>query len=156
MHKYIIYFDGSCRPINPGGIMGIGFYILSPEKEVIYSFSDWYPENPENSSNKAEALSAYKALEWLFDNTPKEDHDNMIVSLRGDSSVVCKKMGQPNQEFSGYYAEVAEDLYFLSQNSFKKVYFDWIPREQNIQADELSTDTLCRNNFHLCNKNLEN
>lgn len=147
--EFKIFFDGAIRPINPGGVMGIGGYIADENDDWVYSYTDWLDAHPTNTSNKAEAISAYHALCWLFDKYIN-DLDNITVKVYGDSSVVCKKMNKPGQVFFGEYAEVAENLYELSKNSFKNVSFIWIPREENVIANELSIQALCQNNFDLC------
>lgn len=149
MKKFNIYFDGSCRPFNPGGVMGIGGFITDDKGEWIYSFSDHFPENPNNTNNKAEAMACYHALCYLYDKF-KDDLDNIVVNVFGDSAIICKKMNKRDTAFSGEYSEIAEKIHHLSKNSFKKVSFKWIPREENVIADSLSNETLCRNNPYLC------
>ena len=147
--EFKIFFDGSIRPINPGGVMGIGGYITDENNEWVFSFTEWFDAHPSNTSNKAEAISAYYALTWLFDKYSNY-LDNISVKLYGDSSLLCKRMNRRNQVFTGEYSDVAENLYFLAHNSFKKVSFHWIPREENEIANELSIQALCENNFDLC------
>lgn len=148
--KFKIYFDGACRPINPGGVMGYGYIIKNENDETVYSFSDWQDAHPANTTPKAEVTAAYKALEYLFDVTPREDLDKISVEVFGDNRLVCGKMNSDKKAFSGEYAEIAENLHHLVRNSFKSVRFTWIPREENVEADALSTDALCRNNRDLC------
>lgn len=144
-----IYFDGSCRPFNPGGVMGIGGYITDENGEWVFSFSEWFEARKENSTNKAEVIACYKALSFLYDKY-KDNLHNIDIKIYGDSKLVCSKMNKKNQIFSGLYSKQAEDLYFLSKNSFRKVEFIWIPREENTMADELSKQSLCENNLFLC------
>lgn len=148
--NYKIYFDGSCRPINPGGVMGIGGYITDENDNWIYSYSDWFDARPDNTNNKAEFLSAYVGLSWLFDKY-SDNLDEITVTIYGDSSLVCRKMNKSKVSFTGEYSEIAENLHHLSKNSFDNVNFIWIPREENEMANELSIEALCHNNFDLCN-----
>lgn len=147
--EFKIFFDGSIRPINPGGVMGIGGYIVDENDKWIFSFSEWFDSNPLNTNNKAEVISAYYALTWLFDNY-FDDLNNISVKIYGDSSIICKRMNKKDQVFFGEYADIAEKLYYLAHNSFSSVKFKWIPREENIMANELSIQALCQNNFDLC------
>lgn len=147
--SYKIYFGGSCVPINPGGVMGIGGYITDEYDNWIFSYSDWVDTHPSNTNNKAEVFSAYMGLSWLFDNY-KDNLENISVVIYGDSAIVCKKMNKKVNTFTGEYSKIAENLFFLAKNSFKDVKFVWIPREENEIANELSIQTLCQNNLDLC------
>jgi ribonuclease HI len=60
------------------------------------------------------------------------------ILVYGDSNLVIQQMSGKWMVKKGYYKETAEDNILLLAN-FTNIAFQWIPREQNTQADELSS-----------------
>jgi ribonuclease HI len=129
-----VYFDGLCQPFNPGGIACYAFVIIAKDKKQ----EDKYglaaePFSDDSSNNVAEYTGVIKALEWLLQNNCS---DNKVI-VKGDSELVIFQI-------KGKYKVKASriiPLYTLSMNlisKFKSIDFEWIPREQNKEADALS------------------
>lgn len=92
--------------------------------------------DPGSTNNVAEYLAAIRALERLVSLGFRGP-----VVLRGDSQLVIRQM-------RGEYAVRAERLhpYHLRLQElcrgFRSVRFEWVPREENLRADELSKQAL--------------
>jgi len=123
-----LYFDGACLPFNPGGVASYGYAIISDE--VLYRGKGIAAEKGTN--NVAEYTALIKGLEKALE----LGISKLIV--RGDSQLVIYQM-------VGIYAvrskrilplwEKANDL----AKKFKTIRFEWVPRDRNRIADDLST-----------------
>ena len=129
-----VYFDGLCQPFNPGGIACYAFVIIAKDKkqEAKYGLAA-EPFSGDCSNNVAEYTGVIKALEWLLQNNCSDKQ----VIVKGDSKLVIFQI-------KGKYKVKASriiPLYTLSMDlisKFKSIDFEWIPREENKEADALS------------------
>ena len=130
----VVYFDGACEPKNPEGIATYGFVIykdgekLAEGKGLACEPFSWGASN-----NVAEYTALIKALEYLVENGLTDDE----VLVKGDSQLTIRQM-------QGIYSVKAERIIPLHEKAtelvkkFRKIRFQWIPREQNEEADHLS------------------
>ena len=87
------------------------------------------------SNNVAEYTGIIKALEWMLLNKIGEDKEMIIV--RGDSQLVVNQI-------KGKWKVRAPRIVPLRQrvmsfiSKFKAIDIEWVPREQNKEADRLS------------------
>ncbi|MCS7104861.1 MAG: ribonuclease HI family protein [Thermofilaceae archaeon] len=135
----IVYFDGLCEPVNPGGIAAYGFVIyrdgklLSARGGVLGAgfFGD------DVTNNVAEYTALIKALEWLVENGLSGDE----LVVRGDSQLVLKQLkGEytvKSKRITPLYQKVTELL-----KLFPKVTLEWVPRQLNAKADSLSREAV--------------
>jgi ribonuclease HI len=130
----ILYFDGLCEPKNPGGVATYGF--------VIYDGAHKVREDcgvvgagmlgDDVSNNVAEYTAMIRGMECLVG----LGHTSAIT-VRGDSQLAINQL-------LGKYAVKAKrliPLYGIAcglKEKFKDVTFEWVPREKNEEADELS------------------
>lgn len=128
----LVYFDGSCEPINPCGNMGFGFVVKQNDKNLTTGF-DGKEAHYDNSNNVAEYSALKLALLWLLEN----GHQDEYIFVMGDSKLVIMQMTGEWKMKAGRYLEKAKQTVELSMH-FKNLFFKWIPREQNTEADELS------------------
>lgn len=129
-----IYFDGACGPRNPGGRCGCGAVIFK-NREIIKEIAvEYIPEiKKETSNNIAEYYALLKALEFLI----KEGLQDSVIQVFGDSKLVINQMKGVWKIRAGLYLEQA--VYTKrALEKFSNIRFKWIPREQNILADNLS------------------
>lgn len=113
MFGFVVYVDGEKRGEGKG---------LAAE-----------PWSDNASNNVGEYTAMIKAFEWLLENgyAPTE------LTVKGDSQLSIRQM-------TGEYQVKAPRLINLHQRAeelaskFRKVMFQWIPREQNSEADMLS------------------
>lgn len=129
------YFDGACGPKNPFGQMGVGA-IIYKDGEVVYECSYQIPPSKKNSNNVAECLSLEKILLWIRDN----DVEGHEINIFGDSNLVISQMKGVWKVKEGLYREHAIRCKQIYQSIYDtaKITFQWIPREQNQIADDLS------------------
>jgi ribonuclease HI len=138
-----VHFDGLCQPYNPGGIACYAFIIkqLLPQQQqqTIYTehgLATAEPFTDNASNNVAEYTAVIKALEWLLVNRPESCKTQTIV-VKGDSQLVI-------YQIKGKYKVKAIRIIPLHQrvmsliSRFKNMKIEWIPREQNKEADRLS------------------
>lgn len=150
--KIEVYFDGLCQPYNPGGIACYAFVIKkygynnnnnnnNDETCVGQTIYSQYglaaePFRIDASNNVAEYMGIVKALERLL-LLPHLNDDNSKIIVRGDSKLVV-------YQIKGKYKVKASRIVPLHQtvmsliSKFKVLNIEWVPREQNMDADRLS------------------
>lgn len=136
MAEIEVYFDGLCQPVNPGGIACYAFLIKS-EGKTVYKDRGLAAEpfSKEATNNAAEYAALTRALEWLVANGRQSDQ----VRVKGDSKLVISQM-------KGEFKVKARSIVPLFQKAaslkvkFSKITFEWVPREQNREADKLSEE----------------
>jgi len=133
-----IFFDGSCAN-NPMGAIGYGCYINNTHSKEIIELFGGDPPNYENSNNVAEYRGLLLGLEYLLDNAI----NNTKVYVFGDSQMAIYQLsGKYKIGKKGRYVDdaiKAKTLVGLLQRSSKIDFeFRWVPREENVKADELS------------------
>jgi ribonuclease HI len=131
-----IYFDGACEPRNPGGNMGWGVVIVKDDGNIFGKFHGFQPEASQNSNNVAEYLAFKLALESVS----SFDKFSPILIL-GDSQLVIKQMSSEWKIKQGRYVNVAQeclDLLHQLRSEGWVIGLQWIPREKNKLADDVS------------------
>ena len=125
-----IYFDGLCRPRNPGGVATYGFLIYTDGKKV-KSGCGVVGSGAGMTNNVAEYSALKRAAEWVSRN----GGDDEIV-IKGDSQLVIHQMNGTWQVKSETSKKFVPEIRRLLEG--RKTRFIWIPREQNAEADLLS------------------
>jgi len=121
-----LYFDGSCRPYNPGGYCCYGYVLYVKGKT--YSGYGYIGRGTNNQAEYAGVIEGLKK-------SVKLGVKSLIV--RGDSQLVINhlrgngKVKAPN--LFPFFSEAVS----LSKE-FDEVVFEWVPREKNKKADKLS------------------
>lgn len=138
------YFDGCCEPKNPGGNMGIGATFRC-EGQEIFKHSSFVKQASNNTNNIAEYMAFEQLLDWLEANKICDRK----IHICGDSKlVICQMLGQWKMN-GGYYIPYArrckEKLAQLREKNKLSFTLQWVPREQNHYADELSKAQLIDN-----------
>lgn len=127
--KVTVYFDGLCEPRNPRGVAAYGYVIYVDG--VRFSSGRGLAAEPWSemaSNNVAEYTALIQALKWLLEN------GYMEVVVRGDSQLVIRQM-------TGRYAVRASRIIPLYERAvelaskFRSVRFEWVPRDENWEAD---------------------
>lgn len=128
----VVYTDGLCEPINPKGVATFGFTIdIDPETR--WRESGYIGEGDGMTNQVAEYMAVIKALLML-------KRLNLIheeIAVYTDSMLVVGQMsgrwGAHRGEYLAYHLEAKKLV-----ETFKNVKFEWVPREQNKEADRLS------------------
>jgi len=125
-----IYFDGLCRPRNPGGTATYGYVIYKDGKKV-KSGSGVIGSGAGMTNNVAEYSALQRAAEWVNRNG---DDDEIVI--KGDSRLVIHQMNGTWQIKSETSQKFVPEICRLLEG--RKTRCIWIPREQNAEADLLS------------------
>jgi len=127
MKKVIIYTDGGARG-NPGSA-GIGAVLVNAENEneIISQHKKYIGET---TNNQAEYQAVVLGLQKAKEMKAQE------VEVRMDSELVCSQINGTfkikNPEFQDSFIKI-----WNLRQSFRKIIFKHIPREQNKLADKL-------------------
>lgn len=137
-NEYVINFDGSCGPKNPGSRAGWGYTIK--KNGIFYKKDSGELSGATFTNNYAEFYALFKALEFLADVLLTSDR----LFIRGDSQLVIKMMrGRWSPNKGGIYVPAyvlaLQELVNIRARKIP-VSIDWVPREMNTEADALSTE----------------
>jgi ribonuclease HI len=128
----IVHYDGACSPINPGGHGGTGIS-LTQNNKILYQESYYIGYGEHISCNVAEYMAVIRALSYLLSNN-LNTHE---IQCYGDSILTVKQLSGQWKCRNGLYKSYFLDALNISKY-FSNITFNWIPREQNMVADELS------------------
>ena len=138
MYKQIeCYFDGACEP-NPGGQIGAGIYIIDGDNEITESFER--EPAPGNTNNVAEYIAIIEVLNRIL------IYKQCRIAIYGDSRLVINQLNGRYKVNSGsylpYYKQASELLKGVRRKNI--VTLQWIPREDNAIADQLSRESFVK------------
>jgi ribonuclease HI len=127
----VVYADGLCEPVNPGGVATYGYVVYRDGEKLTEGHG--VVSHPDPSNNVAEYSACIHALRWLIGSGLTHEP----VEVRSDSQVLIYQL-------QGLYGVNAPRLIPLHRElrdlaaCFRQIAFRWIPREQNAEADALS------------------
>jgi ribonuclease HI len=136
-----IFVDGACEPVNPGGIATYGFVIYRDDEKI--TKGSGVVGHHDTSNNVAEYSAAIECFKWLLNN---KLHDELIV-LKSDSELLINQLNKFYAVRARRVRPLYEELKRLieemervtrDQRKLLKIKFEWIPREENEEADALS------------------
>ncbi|MFA5395702.1 MAG: ribonuclease HI family protein [Methanogenium sp.] len=153
-----IYFDGSIRQKNPGGIAGYGWIIKTNEGIALKSGHAIIGSGKNMTNNIAEYTGLLSALTWFV--SSKYFDQNEKLYIHGDSALVCnmvsKKWGwekdekgvrtgrwTPHKDFP-LLKELLNKILEILKNKNVKYVVEWIPREENEDADRISDSSFVK------------
>jgi ribonuclease HI len=132
--EVVIYVDGACEPVNPGGVGTYGFVVYRGGT-VLFEGMGTVGEGATN--NVAEYTAAIQALKTLlsvgisFTSVEmRSDSELLVNQLRGDYGVYSERI-------LPLYQEVLRLLRQLEEKGVR-VRIRWVPREENRRADALT------------------
>jgi len=125
-----IYFDGLCRPRNPGGVATYG-YVIYQHGEKVKTGCGVVGSGAGMTNNVAEYSALKHAVEWVSRNSVKDE-----IVIKGDSQLVIHQMNGTWRIKSETSKKFVPEIRGLLEG--RKTRFVWIPREQNAEADLLS------------------
>lgn len=135
---YTIYFDGACEPVNPGGIATAGWCIRDVGGAEIAFGRRVVASGPRATNNLAEWSALGFALRRLLDHHSGECHGKNLL-IRGDSMLVCRQLTRAWRCNAPHLRRLRERcLEILGELRLDGWRTEWIPRERNTRADELS------------------
>ncbi|MCI4350443.1 MAG: ribonuclease HI family protein [Thermoplasmata archaeon] len=131
-----VHFDGACQPPRGGGVATFGFVVDGTNLSHTDKGLAVPPWSPNATNNVAEYVAAIRALEWL-----RGRSFSGIVVVIGDSQLVIRQMNGEYDVKAEHLKAYHAHLQRLVQE-FKEVRFEWVPREENTEADRLSKEAL--------------
>jgi ribonuclease HI len=135
MSEYILNFDGSISK-NPGGIAACGF--VFKKDGVKYDSTSYIIGEGPYSNNYAEFYGAYLGLQYIYFIAQPKDK----IFVRGDSQLAINVLAHKwkSDPLKLYYPayEKADNVTKALRKMGCYVDFSWVPRKQNMEADELS------------------
>ena len=144
MDQYLLKFDGSCAPKNPGGTAAFG-YILYYNNIVLDKGQGIIGTGEGMTNNVAEHVALYKGLNsfQLSCNYEIDTLEQPITLLiQGDSMLVINQM---NNIWGARREKPYYPWYLKNKSATKtlkdygvKITYQWIPREENQDCDDLS------------------
>lgn len=129
-NNFIIFFDGLCEPVNPGGVGAYG-YIIYYDGKAVKKGCKVIGEGSGITNNIAE----YSALKRSIERLNEIDIDGKVI-VKGDSQLVINQMKGIWQVKSNTSRKFVPEIKKLIGK--RKVIYQWIPRKQNTEADMLS------------------
>ncbi len=81
-----LYFDGLCRPRNPGGVATYGYVIYKDGKKVKSGYGV-VGSGAGMTNNVAEYSALKHALEWARENCTED-----VIVIKGDSQLVIHQL----------------------------------------------------------------
>ncbi len=130
MKKLKIYTDGGARG-NPGPA-GCGVVVLDENNQLIKKIKKYLGHQTNN-------YAEYSAVILALEETKKMNADELDFYL--DSELVVKQLRREYKIKNQDLAKLFVKIYNLSQ-SFKRINFNHIPREENKQADNLANQAM--------------
>ena len=130
----IVYVDGSVTG-NPGGIVGYGWSIEDGEQ----GFGAAFQGGDSSTNNVAEYLAVAAALSHFLCECYRETEDTVII--RSDSELVVHQLNGEWRVKHANLKPVAAIVHMMMAELWEKgvkVTAEWIPREKNKVADDLS------------------
>lgn len=136
-----LYFDGACEPFNPGGTASYGWLIKKDGKEI-KSGSGVVGSGEGMTNNVAEYSGLIYGLEEFLKLNLQEK-----LLIKGDSNMVInmisgkwgwnkkKSKWQPHEKLPHLKELLNQALSLLKKIDYE---VEWIPREENKEADALS------------------
>lgn len=133
-----VWYDGACEPRNPGGTASYGL-VIKKDGQTVFEESKIVGIGSKMSNNVAEYSGAIRAMEWLLATGYKKER----IHVRGDNKMSINQMARVWKvaTWDGLYVPYWRKAMELV-TKFKHIHFEWIPREQNGEADDISKRAL--------------
>lgn len=128
----IAYTDGLCEPYNPGGTACYGWVVRRDGQKLAEGYAK-VCSGPGASNNVAEYSGIIAVLEWLLEH----GYQGEKVKICSDSQLCIYQLRGIYQVRSPRIRPLYKKVKEL-ERWFKFLQFQWVPREQNREADALS------------------
>lgn len=136
-----LYFDGACEPFNPGGTASFGWLLKKDGKEIksghgIVGSGEGMTNNVAEYSGLIYGLEEFLKLNLQEKLFIKGD-SNMVINMISGKWGWNKKKNkwQPHEKLPHLKELLNEALSLLKKIEYE---VEWIPREENKEADALS------------------
>ncbi len=134
--KLIIHTDGGARG-NPGpAAVGV---VIQQEEKILAQFGKRIGKT---TNNVAEYTGVIEALTWLKENPMNQLTDQPIIQFFLDSNLVVNQLNGTFKIKDTNLRLLLSKIRTLEQEINGEIYYTYIPREQNTQADLLVNGAL--------------
>ena len=138
----LIYFDGSCGPGNPGGVVQYGFWESGPEGEVLHKdYGVAFSGGETSTNNVSEYMALGASLVYVLGKTNNVRLSDRTLIVRGDSQLVVNQFNGEWRVRKPNLRPIAAMVYIVRDQLIDrgwKITAEWVPGEDNKQADKLS------------------
>lgn len=135
LQSYVIHFDGACEPRNPGGVATVGWVVHSGGNRIGSGYRE-ICRGDGATNNVAEWSALGSALRWLSDNRLG---GGALIEIYGDSQLVIEQLNGTWACRKEHLKKLLTRCKSLLQEIAPTAWSaEWIPREQNTEADALS------------------
>lgn len=128
-----LYFDGSCGPENPGGTAAFAWIVKRADGSVVMSHNGVVCKGPGATNNVAEWHGLGRGLRFL-----KEIEWKGKLHIRGDSQLVINQLTGVYKCKKEHLIPLRNACITLLEDIGNQYDAEWVAREQNTEADELS------------------
>ena len=156
--EYHLYFDGSCEPVNPGGVVGYGWHISDPHDNsdqtgpVLVGSGIAFSGGPSATNNVAEYLALIDALSGFTCRVLALHHPirpgGLKLTVYGDSQVIINQM-KGDWRVKGQNIKPVASVAMMQTTRLREynveVEFEWVQRESNDLADHLAGEPMKQN-----------
>ena len=129
-----VFIDGACSPVNPGGTCSYGL-VIKRNDDYLLKEGNVIGSGCLMSNNVGEYSALQAFLRWYIKFGDAEE-----ALIKSDSQLLVNQMAGVWKAKDGIYLSYYMDV----QNTMKRnclanrFKFKWIPREENMEADNLS------------------
>lgn len=128
------WFDGAVAPYNPGGHGGYGM-LVKRDGRTIHTEAIYVGRWSTISNNVTEYAGAIATLRYFLREGITQG------TVHGDANLVINQLVGRWKIKNGAYVPYAKEALALRQQ-LPDVRFEWIPREKNTEADDLSQQAI--------------
>ena len=133
------WFDGACEPFNPGGHTSYGA-LVKVDSVTTWREARYLGDGPRMSSNVGEYSGAIACMRQLL-RVVESFAAPSVVIMRGDSMLVIKQLDGHWRVKGGLYLPYYREAVGLRAR-LHNMRLEWVPRNLNEEADELSKQAL--------------
>ena len=143
MRKIDCWCDGACEPKNPGGTMSCGM-VIREGTNLLWSHGQIVkPKAGAADSERTNNCAEYAALWLLLQKLLAMGLQNEEITIYADSNLVIQQIWGDWAIKQGAYVSLAHKCR-EEVAKFSKMEGEWVPREENEEAGELSKTALRR------------
>lgn len=135
---WVLHFDGLTEPRNPGGHMAWGWVLFRPGESNLTGKGS-LEAKPENTNNVAEYTGLGHGLRAVVDLIKKGAVCRNLFIFGDSKLVVCQLSGTWACNMP-HLQKLRDRCLELLKEAKVRWEADWIPREENEEADALSKD----------------
>jgi ribonuclease HI len=126
----VLFFDGLCEPINPGGTPSYGWLLQTFDGTVLHEGMGIAPKEQPQTNNTAEWIACLEGIRFA------KTLPLARLEIHGDSQLVIHQLNRKWQCKKPHLAKFRDECLTLLVGT--DWVASWVPREENEHADKLS------------------